>query len=71
MEELGIQHLARSAILVQPSFPDLALHLGFHCAHGFIPSGPYAGLFHQVIAHRQFAVEVALNAFRSPINFDV
>jgi hypothetical protein len=33
MEELGIQHLARSAILVQTSPADLELHLGFHCMH--------------------------------------
>src|SRR3984893_18197885 len=36
MEELRIQQLARSAILVQPSLPDLALHLGFLRAHRFI-----------------------------------
>src|SRR6202043_506110 len=28
MKELGIQQLARSTILVEPSLPDLALHLG-------------------------------------------
>jgi hypothetical protein len=32
MKELRIQQLARSAILVQPSLPDLAVHLGFHRA---------------------------------------
>jgi hypothetical protein len=40
LEELTIQHLARSTVLVQAPFPDLALHLGFHCAHGFIHSQP-------------------------------
>jgi hypothetical protein len=38
MEELRIQQLARSTILVQASLPDLALHLGFHGAHRFIHS---------------------------------
>src|ERR1700688_580752 len=33
MEEFRIQQLARSTILVLPSLPDLALHLGFHRAH--------------------------------------
>ena len=34
-------------------------------------SGPYAGLFHQVIADRQFAVEAPLHTFCAAINFDV
>ncbi len=40
MEELRIQKFSRSTILVSPSLPDLALHLGFHCAHRFIHCRP-------------------------------
>src|ERR1700745_2241572 len=30
MEELGIQHLTRSAIVMHATLPGLALHFGFH-----------------------------------------
>src|ERR1700734_2337915 len=33
MEKLRIHQFSRFTILVSPSLPDLALHLGFHCAH--------------------------------------
>jgi hypothetical protein len=45
--------LARSTVLVQAPFPDLALHLGFHCAHGFIHSRPCDALNHLVACDRQ------------------
>jgi hypothetical protein len=49
MEELRVQHLARSAILVQASFPDFALHFGFHCVHRIIHSRP-CDILHNLIA---------------------
>ena len=34
-------------------------------------SGPYAALLHQVLADRQFAVEVPFYTFSAPVNIDV
>jgi hypothetical protein len=57
MEELRIQQLARSTILVQPSLPDLALHLGFHRAHRFIHCRPCDILNHLIARDRQIYAE--------------
>jgi hypothetical protein len=53
MKELGIQLLARPAILVSPSLPDLALHLGFHRDHRFIHCRPCGILNHLIARDRQ------------------
>src|SRR5260370_41705150 len=53
MEELRIQQLARPAILVQASLPDLALHLGFRCAHRFVHSRSCEILNHLIACDRQ------------------
>jgi hypothetical protein len=47
--------------------PDLAMKSQARSSE----SGPQAGLLHQLIADRQFAVEAPSHAFRTPINFDV
>jgi hypothetical protein len=57
MKELGIQQLARPTILEQPSFPDLALHLGFHRAHRFIHCRPCDILNHLIARDRQIDAE--------------
>ena len=57
MKELGIQQLARSTILVEPSLPDLALHLGFHRAHRFIHCRPCDILHHLIARDRQIDAE--------------
>src|SRR6202790_3155899 len=57
MKELRIQQLARSTIVVLPSLPDLALHLGFHRAHRFIHCRPCDILNHLIARDRQIYAE--------------
>jgi len=57
MKELGIQQLARSTILVEPSLPDLTLHLGFHRAHRFIHCRPCDILNHLIASDGQIDAE--------------
>ena len=40
MEEFRVQHLARSPILVETPFSNLALHFDFHRPHRFIHRRP-------------------------------
>src|ERR1700687_4919148 len=57
MEEFGIQQLARSTILVQASTADLALHLGFHCAHRFVHGRSCDILNHLIACDRKIDAE--------------
>jgi hypothetical protein len=57
MEELGIQHLTRSAIVMHATLPGLALHFGFHCAHRFIHSRSCNILNHLIPRDRQIDAE--------------
>jgi hypothetical protein len=67
MEELRIQQLARSTILVQASLPDLALHLGFHCAHRFIHSRSCDILNHLIACDRKIYAERLGNSEHEPM----
>src|ERR1700736_2498485 len=62
MEEFGIQQLARSTILVQASTADLALHLGFHCAHRFVHSRSRDVLNHLIACDRKIDAERLWNS---------
>ena len=62
MEEFRIQQLARSTILVQASTADLALHLGFHCAHRFVHSGSCDILNHLIACDRKIDAERLRNS---------
>jgi hypothetical protein len=67
MKKLGIQQLARPAILVSPSLPDLALHLGFHCSHRFIHCQPCGILNHLIARDRQIDAERFRHSEHQPI----
>jgi hypothetical protein len=67
MEELRIQQLARSTILVQASLPDLALHLGFHGAHRFIHSRSCDILNHLIACDRQIYADRFWESEHEPI----
>src|SRR5271165_5133103 len=67
MEELGIQHLARSTVVVQATLPDLALHLGFHCLHRFIYSRSGDILNDLIGCDRQIDAEPLWNSEHEPI----
>src|SRR5271165_1760781 len=62
MEEFRIQQLARSTILVQASTADLALHLGFHCAHRFVQSRSCDILNHLIARDRKIDAERLRNS---------
>src|ERR1700674_4697550 len=62
MKELRIQHLARSTILVEPSLPHLALHLGFHRAHRFIHCRPCDILNHLIACDGKIDAERLWNS---------
>src|SRR5271165_2554010 len=67
MEELRIQHLARPAILLQASLPDLAQHLGFHCTHRFIHSRSCDIFNHLIACDRQIYADRLGNSEHEPI----
>jgi hypothetical protein len=62
VKEFRIQQLARSTILLKPSLPDLAPHLGFDRAHCFIHCRPCDILNHLVACDRQIDAERLWNS---------
>src|SRR5215472_8615490 len=67
MEELRIQHLARSAILVETPFSDLALHFDFHRAHSFIHRRPCDILSYLIPRDGQVYAERLRNSEHEPM----